>query len=292
MYAVYNGSMKKKLLILGVLFAAIPIIALAWDIGDPLVPCGTSKNSTSCNLCHLFVLGQNIVDFLTKVIAPSIAVLAFALAGFKILISGGSPGQRQEGMKIIRNTVIGLLIVFGAWIIINELLLFFAGGTTGTGEIAGLKMPWDTITCIAPLVTKEAVTPSVAYDKEGSERIALNAAGIAVKTNYCTTFDSPACCTTVATLNPSAITALINLKNNCGAGCNVTVSGGTERVCHTTHGPNTSIVDLRLDTVLNNYIQNTLAGGTWTPHTLGRLYAGIYLLEYKNNVPDHWHITF
>lgn len=280
--------MKKKLLILGVLFAVIPVIALAWNIGDRLVPCGTSTSpDAKCNLCHLFVLGQNIVDFLTKVIAPSLAVLAFAWAGFKILISGGSPGKRQEGIKIIRDTVIGLLIVFGAWIIINELLLFFANSLYKTGG----AMPWDTITCIAP-VTIAPLVPSVAYDKEGSERIALNAAGIAVKTNYCTTFDGPACCTTVATLNPSAITALINLKNNCGAGCNVTVSGGTERVCHTTHGPNTSIVDLRLDAVLDNYIQNTLAGGTWAPHTLGRLYAGIYLLEYKNNVPDHWHIAF
>lgn len=157
--AVYNEFMWKKLLIFGVLFAAIPVITLAWDIGDPLVPCGLSFDDSStttynekdpCSLCHVFVLGQNIVDFLTKAIAPALAVLAFAWAGFKILTSGGSPGQRQEGMKIIRNTVIGLLIVFGAWIIINELLLFFASTLYEPSATPLLQMPWNEITCLMP----------------------------------------------------------------------------------------------------------------------------------------------
>lgn len=139
--------MRKKILILSIALAVIPIITLAWNIGDPLVSCGTTVNPKACTLCDLFTLAKNITDFLTMTIAPALAVLAFALAGFKILISGGSPGARQEGMKIIRNTIIGLLIVFGAWIIINELLLFFVGGVGGTAKIKGMQMPWSQITC-------------------------------------------------------------------------------------------------------------------------------------------------
>lgn len=204
MYAVYNGFMKKKILVLGVLFATIPFIALAWDIGNPLVPCGTDANKVSCNLCHLFVLGQNIVDFLTKVIAPSIAVLAFALAGFKILISGGSPGKRQEGMNIIKNTIIGLLIVFGAWIIINELLLFFADTKiTGTAGISGLKMPWDTIECIAPLVAVPTAVTIVPIP-----------AGITVKSEACSGTApcsvNTALATKLTTLNSALSTAGIS----------------------------------------------------------------------------------
>lgn len=156
--------MRKKLLISGVLFAVIPIIALAWDIGDPLVHCGRS-GIAPCSLCDIFTLGQNIVDFLTKAIAPALAVLAFAMAGFKILTSGGSPGARQEGIKIIRDTIIGLLIVFGAWIIINELLVFFAGTLYKTGG----TMPWDKITCIAPLVTAPTVAPTKFNNKSSTE---------------------------------------------------------------------------------------------------------------------------
>lgn len=141
--AVYNEFMRKKLLILGALFAAmIPLVTFA----APLVQCGTTANPTPCTLCDLFTLAKNITTFLSLTIAPALAVLAFAMAGFKILTSGGSPGARQEGIKIIRNTIIGLLIVFGAWIIINELLLFFVGGV-GTAQIKGLPMPWSTITC-------------------------------------------------------------------------------------------------------------------------------------------------
>ncbi|MBI5913613.1 hypothetical protein HY839_04210 [Candidatus Azambacteria bacterium] len=136
--------MRRKLLILGAVFViAVPLIAFA-----ALVPCGTSYSPTPCSLCDIFVLGQVITNFLTMTIAPVLAVLAFALAGFKILTSGGSPGARQEGIKILRNTVIGLLIVFGAWIIINELLLFFAGTFFTT---SGGNMPWNEIICIAPV---------------------------------------------------------------------------------------------------------------------------------------------
>jgi len=163
--AVYNERMKKKMLIVGAVFVmAVPLIALAAG----LVPCGTSTTA-ACTLCDLFKLGNKVTNFLTLTIAPALAVLAFALAGFKILTSGGSPGARQEGIKIIRNTIIGLLIVFGAWIIINELLLFFAGTLFTTSE--GI-MPWDKITCIAP-VEKAKVTVAKFADKKSIELIAL-----------------------------------------------------------------------------------------------------------------------
>ncbi|MEK7487981.1 MAG: hypothetical protein AAB598_01515 [Patescibacteria group bacterium] len=139
--------MWKKLLIVGALFMiAVPLVALAAG----LVPCGrtgadaTAEQKKPCSLCHLFTLGETIATELTTIIAPSLAVLAFAIAGFKILTSGGSPGARQEGIKIIRNTIIGLLIVFGAWIIIDTILTSLAGTFFNT---SGGKMPWNKITC-------------------------------------------------------------------------------------------------------------------------------------------------
>jgi len=62
-------------------------------------------------------------------LAPVFAILSISWGGFKILISGANPGLRQEGIRIIKNTLYGLLIVFGAWIIIDTLLHFFANGT-------------------------------------------------------------------------------------------------------------------------------------------------------------------
>ena len=140
-------------LVLGAFVA--PLIALAWSVGDPLVSCGrtdpdaTEAEQAPCTLCHIFVLGQNILGFLMWTAAPVLAVLAFTWGGFKVLISGPNPGLRQDGWRIIKNTVWGLLIVFGAWIVINELLIFF----TGAANIANVPKsltgwgPWNQIQC-------------------------------------------------------------------------------------------------------------------------------------------------
>lgn len=146
---------KTKFLILGILALMVvtPLFASA-----QLIPCG-GKNQDPCTLCHLFDLAQKIVDTLTKIIAPAIAVLAFSIGGFKILMSGPNPGYRAEGIKAIRNGIIGLLIVFGAWIIVNELLLFVVGNTgTGIAQVTSLN-PWTKISCIpAVKVTEEKPT--------------------------------------------------------------------------------------------------------------------------------------
>lgn len=303
--------MRKKIIILSIAVAIIPFIALAWNIGDPLVHCGTSKNPTLCSLCDLFVLGQNIVDFLTKAIAPALAVLAFAIAGFKILTSGGSPGTRQEGIKIIRNTIIGLLIIFSAWIIIDTLLVFFAGTfykTTG-----GDTRPWNTITCVPPAPKVGAGVKGPAYDAtteltpKGDERRQLAVASINAKTNYCSDFDKPynasdTCCTTLAQLPLSAISGLIALKNVSLAP--IYITGGTETLCHSSHGPGQPIVDVRLDNTLDSWIFGQ--GGGTSSAAPGfpqgsRLYTsptppfvGVqFIYEFnKSGQPTHWHIIF
>lgn len=79
-------------------------------------------------------------------ITPVVAVLAIGIAGFKILISGANPGLRADGYKIIRTTITGLAIMFAAWVVMNEALLFFTSSqTTGTATI--LANPWDRVTC-------------------------------------------------------------------------------------------------------------------------------------------------
>ncbi|MBI3685500.1 hypothetical protein HY250_03795 [Candidatus Azambacteria bacterium] len=138
---------KTLLILLLALVIASPFGVFASH--EPLVPCGrniddkpdtTLAGEEPCTLCHIFVLAQNILHFLMWTAAPVLAALAFAVGGFKILISGANPGLRQDGFKIIKNTLWGLLIVFGAWIIVNELLQFFANST--------FSSPWDDITCV------------------------------------------------------------------------------------------------------------------------------------------------
>lgn len=217
--------MRKKLLIVGALFMiAIPLVALAAG----LVPCGrtgfdaTAAEKEPCSLCHLFVLGDVITDFLTMQIAPALAVLAFAWAGFKILTSGGSPGARQQGIVIIRNTIIGLLIVFGAWIIIDTLLTSLAGTFFKT---SGGTMPWNTIQCIPPLPI--APTGEIGFtDKKSVELIALiNCVNAVVPTLRITSTTD----TNIAagTCNPADPNEKFKDANNCQHTKNSCHYGGT-----------------------------------------------------------------
>ena len=162
---------KMRFLLVGVLALAIiaPLFVFAAGLG--LVPCGLSSQDNpatpqiegACTLCDLFSLTKNITNKLITTVAPLIAVLAFSWGGFKILMSGAKPGLRQEGISAIRNGVIGLLIVFGAWIFISEFLLFFVG-SSNIVTVGGVPVPWQQITCIPallpkPKTTAEAVTP-------------------------------------------------------------------------------------------------------------------------------------
>lgn len=262
-----------RFLVLGVLALAIivPIFASA-----QLIPCG-GPGQEACTLCHLFDLAKKIIDTLTTVIAPAIAVLAFTVGGFKILMSGPNPGLRSEGMKAIRNGVIGLLIVFGSWIIVSEFILFFVGSQNITS-----LAPWSQITCVPPLPPKTTTTTTTTAVSPGGRICTSNGDSITKEeidgyaqsnnTNHaallvapalavnrlCATFDeavpangSKATCTSVAYLPDYVIPKLKTIRSLSGSA--ITITGGTE--CgHQTHGFYNPNVDLRVTTELTNYI--------------------------------------
>jgi len=156
-----SGKTKFIILALALLIIAAPL-AVSWA---GLVPCGVSENNPAtvidetapCSLCHLYVLVQNVLDFIMWIIAPIVAVLAVGWAGFKIMISGEKPGLRAEGFKIIQTTIIGLAIMFAGWVLINEALLFFThktdGQTTGTiiSDDNNYWLPWNEVECSMPI---------------------------------------------------------------------------------------------------------------------------------------------
>ena len=153
-------SIKKKFIILTLSLLIIATPLAVWAAG--LVPCGVSENNLAtvidetapCSLCHLYLLIQNILDFIMWYIAPIVAVLAVGWAGFNIMISGEQPGLRAKGFGIIKTTIIGLAIMFAGWVLINEALLFFTNstGTTTSGtsasQIKFINNPWNQVTCL------------------------------------------------------------------------------------------------------------------------------------------------
>ncbi|MCK4520833.1 hypothetical protein KAT95_03125 [Candidatus Parcubacteria bacterium] len=139
------------------LFSLMPIQANA-----VLVPCGYRDANPSevgfqdpypeteineacpCTLCHFFILFKNIIDFVLIRIVPAVAVLMLVIGGIMFFGAGANPANLEKAKQIITNTIIGLIIIFTAWITINTFMMFI-----GVQEWTGLQTWWQ-IDCQVP----------------------------------------------------------------------------------------------------------------------------------------------
>ncbi len=115
------------LLLFGLLGANL---AYAAFVTEPILPCGR-EGAPDCNLCHLWHLGSNIVNFISFNLAIPVAVLLFMAAGVIFLTSGGSEQKVALARSIFTNTVIGLVIIFCSWLLVDTLIKTIAGNLEG-----------------------------------------------------------------------------------------------------------------------------------------------------------------
>ena len=92
-----------------------------------IVPCNIVKISNGpfvcqCKIYHFFILIDNVYSFIIWKIATPLAVLMLTIGGVFILISAGNPNLANLGKKIVWVTIIGLALVFCAWVIVNFIL--------------------------------------------------------------------------------------------------------------------------------------------------------------------------
>lgn len=108
-----------------------------------LVPCGPRSLGFrhTCTVCDFFVLIDKIIDFISIDIVPPLALLLIIVGGIMMIVSGGSETQYKKGKTIITSAIVGLLIIWGSWIIIDVIM----SGLTSFGS-QGLT-PWNTIQC-------------------------------------------------------------------------------------------------------------------------------------------------
>lgn len=142
--------------------------AFAIDVpGLPLVPCGRSGQNL-CTKCDLFQLLKNIIDFIVGALMPALGILLFVWAGFLILLGGASPDLVARGKTIFRDTFFGIMIMLGAWMITNTLILS-VGATYNNAE------NWWQFTCVdtpsgtPPPIPTSTPTPPPAGNCTGVE---------------------------------------------------------------------------------------------------------------------------
>ncbi len=100
---------------------------------DGLVPCDIS-GPNACTFCDFFVMIDRIIDFLLIKIVPALAALMIAIGGLIYIFSRSDPKMLSWAKDLFTSVVYGLLIIYGAFVIIG-LFFWFIGLNTWTNDI-------------------------------------------------------------------------------------------------------------------------------------------------------------
>lgn len=94
-----------------------PIVPVECHCSDQKAPDGSPLATAPDYGCVLQVV-QNSINF-----AVSIGVLLFVIyltyTGFMLVVSGGSPGAREQGRTRLLNVVVGMAVLLGAWLMVD-----------------------------------------------------------------------------------------------------------------------------------------------------------------------------
>lgn len=129
--------MKKLLVIISLLF---PFTTKAAG----LVPCG-GEGEPLCNICYVFVLIQNLFDFLSLKLIPPIVILVIIVAGLIIMFSLGGQKLFNFARNLLKSVIIGTLIFYGSWIVVS-----FSLNILGIAEWNGINNGGWSMTCAVP----------------------------------------------------------------------------------------------------------------------------------------------
>lgn len=100
------------------------------DVCGGLVPCGRLVDNPKtgqinekapCDLCSAFYMVKNIINFAIQIVFV-LAILALVIAGILYSTSFGNQNTIEIAKRAAYNTLIGLFIVFLAWILIAAIL--------------------------------------------------------------------------------------------------------------------------------------------------------------------------
>ena len=118
------------------LVTAPPILGLS--------PCEGTANQyfIPCQPCHIFIMIDSIIDFILLTIVPPIATIIFIAGGVSFYLAGANPGQFQKAKSVLTAAIIGLVIIYTSWIIVNTTLT-----AVGVADWVGFGKGWFEIKC-------------------------------------------------------------------------------------------------------------------------------------------------
>jgi hypothetical protein len=295
-------SLFKIILSLVILFSFTPLVyaqlgeySVLTPLPNTTAPC-TADPTKSCTKLATYLPA---VFSLSIGIGAAMAVVMITYGGILYATTDAINGK-EEGKKYITDAIVGLLLILSSWIIlvtINPNMVNFSlilpkpkvipdaggitpgGGTPGNGKV----LPGY------PLTTEQiALNAKMVLDLENNYKVLVN-------TTYACEKGETSGCTNLVGMPGEAFNGVVSVKRECGNGCRVTITGGTEGG-HITHGPNLPRLDLSKDPVLDAYIINnafnktTLSNGDIAYSV--RTATGAYIFVDEKGGAPHWHVDF
>lgn len=98
-----------------------------------VIPCGTTRNPAPCKPCHIVVMGIRLINFAMKFLALPIALVMITYAGFVYITSFGRPARITAANTILKNTLFGILIVYGAFFAVDISIKVLTGDLQARG---------------------------------------------------------------------------------------------------------------------------------------------------------------
>lgn len=246
--------------------------------------------SPSEKLSGLYSGGQDLPVYINSIFKVAIsvgailAVLRLGYAGY-MYMGGDMWGNKQHAKDMIRDVFIGLFLLLSVWIILYQI----------NPDILKLNI---VITPLPAVVAPppSAVSPAnqtrlnaiLADESRARTSITGTNANIGFNAGPCTSLTQTSGCTNVGLLPSMAVGRLDSLQRACN--CAITISGGTEFWMHASHDAGVSVVDLRADSGLLDFIHRTYPDTRVGSVYQIRLPGGGGNFYYEN--PAHFHVTF
>ncbi len=129
----------------GQVLAAVPTTGIMAGVkcaGSGAVS-GVGQNSSvynqaeSCGLCDFVLIFINVANMIVA-LSGAMAVLMFVYAGVMYLTASMKPENANKAKDAIKATFIGLVIVFGAYTLINFIVITFIGGTQNMSALSSI----------------------------------------------------------------------------------------------------------------------------------------------------------
>ncbi|MBU4360474.1 pilin [Candidatus Parcubacteria bacterium] len=134
---------KKIIFIIAIIY--IFLLPIAAQANVVYLECYKKGN---CGICDVLELMSKIAKFILT-LSASLALLFFVIGGLMWIISQGNPEKIQAGKKIFLGSILGLGIVYFAWVGVNFILYNFSGSQQNGENIARIfNRPWNEIKCI------------------------------------------------------------------------------------------------------------------------------------------------